>query len=156
VAWFAAVIIAVVVAAAAGFVYYQFFLVQEADLPPKLVGTKQETTAAKIAVVRIVEGASLESNPEFMVPQVATVVIGINITIQWINEDTVPHTVVSDNSYRNAYGEAFDSHLQPEVGAFIMPGKSFEFTFTEPGTFTYHHEPHPWVQGTVIVMPAAN
>ena len=35
-----------------------------------------------------------------------------------------------------------------------MPtGESYEFTFTEPGTFTYHGQPHPWQKGTIIILP---
>jgi FtsP/CotA-like multicopper oxidase with cupredoxin domain len=38
----------------------------------------------------------------------------------------------------------------------IKPGQSYRFTFTEPGTFAYHTEPHPWMKGTVIVLPKSD
>ena len=51
-------------------------------------------------------------------------------------------------------GIAFDSRARPEEegGPFVMPGESYEFTFREPGRYDYHHESHPWMQGTVIVL----
>lgn len=40
----------------------------------------------------------------------------------------------------------------------IMPGKSFEFTFTKAGVYRYHSVPHPWMQGAIIVavMPSSS
>ena len=26
----------------------------------------------------------------------------------------------------------------------LRPGDSYQFAFTEPGTFAYHGQPHPW------------
>jgi plastocyanin len=142
-------IIAIIVAAAASIAYYQFFYVLEVNENP-LPGYAEppETT-----IIRIVLGASLESNSEFMIPQVATVALGVNNKVRWINEDTVPHTVTTDNDYRDPYSGLFDSRERPpeEGGAFVMPGQIFEFVFTQPGEFHYHHEPHPWIQGTIIV-----
>lgn len=144
----ATVIIAIVIAAAVGIGYSAFLYAQEPSKKPIAVDTKPTTTT-----IRIVEGASLESNPEFMVPQVATVVIGVNNTVRWISEDDVPHTIVSDSEYKDPVtSKVFDTRERSdEGGAFLMPGESYEFTFTQPGRYDYHHEPHPWVTGTIIV-----
>lgn len=140
------VIVAAVAGAAISIGYYQFFYVTT-------INQKPIVPDVEITTIRIVEGASSESNPEFMVPQVATVVIGVNNTVRWINEDNVPHTITSDSDYRDPVSGLFDSRERPtdEGGAFVMPGQDYEFTFTKSGQIDYHHEPHPWVQGTIIV-----
>ena len=33
----------------------------------------------------------------------------------------------------------------------VTPGKAFTQTFDTPGTFDYHCEPHPFMQGSVVV-----
>ena len=111
-------------------------------------------TAHEVAIVVIPEGASLESNPEFFVPEVIKVMIGVNNTVRWVSQDTVPHGIVADSGYRDPYSGSFDTYASADLlGGFIMPGESYEFTFNEPGEYPYHGEPHPWMQGTVIVMP---
>lgn len=138
------VIAALVVAAAMSISYYQYVYVPQVNARPTYMDNAVE--------VRIVEGASLESNPEFMDPEVVTVVVGVNSTVRWVNHDTVPHAIVSDTGYTDPVtGIVFDS-LQKADAPFRMPGESFEFTFSEAGRYGYHHEPHPWIQGTVMVL----
>lgn len=57
--------------------------------------------------------------------------------VVWTNDDSVPHTVTSDNG-------KFDSGLFDQR-------KKFEFTFAEKGTFPYHCAVHPSMKATVIV-----
>ncbi|MGI0037192.1 MAG: hypothetical protein ACRD99_02390, partial [Nitrososphaera sp.] len=56
-------------------------------------GTKE------ISVVLIPEGASLESNPPFLVPAVIKVKLDVNNTVRWVSQDTVPHALISDSGY---------------------------------------------------------
>lgn len=110
----------------------------------------------QVVIVRIVDGASDPNNPKFLDPQVVTVVIGVNNTVRWVSEDTVPHTITSDSGYKDpSTGMPFNVRERPqeEGGPFVMPGNSWEFTFTQPGEYGYHGEPHPWMRGTVIVLP---
>ena len=106
------------------------------------------------ALIRILEGGSIEGSKKYLDPQVATVIIGVNNTVVWMNDDTVPQTLASDNDYRDPISGLFDTRDRPaeEGGAFIMPGQTWEFTFTQPGRYNYHGEPHPWVQGTIVVL----
>jgi len=69
-------------------------------------------------------------------PDVIHVVIGVNSTIMWMNNDSMPHTVTSDSG-------VFDSG---EIAA----GHSWNHTFTAPGTYTYHCTYHYWMTGTVV------
>jgi len=74
-------------------------------------------------------------------PDTITVVIGRNNTINWINDDTAPHTATSDTA------GVFDTGT-------IAPGASASLTLATPGTYTYHCSFHAWMQGTVIVKSA--
>ncbi len=64
-----------------------------------------------------------------------TVAVGTTITVR--NDDSAGHTWTSDDG-------AFDSGL-------IEAGATFEFTFTEAGTFPFHCDVHPSMTGTVTV-----
>ncbi len=57
--------------------------------------------------------------------------------VTWINCDQVSHTSTADE------GE-WSSPL-------LAPGDAFTRTFTAPGEFPYHCEPHPFMTGRVIV-----
>lgn len=105
-----------------------------------------------ISEVIIPKGAANPSTTKTLDPATIDVTIGVNNTVRWINNDTVPHSVVSDIEYiDNNTGKKFDLSTETKDGGFIMPGRYYEFTFTEPGTYGYHGEPHPWIRGTVIV-----
>jgi plastocyanin len=71
-------------------------------------------------------------------PDSITVVIGKNNTVFWTNDDAAPHTVTSSTA------GVFDSGNMNQ-------GATYQFTFTTPGTYAYHCNYHPWMQGTVIV-----
>jgi plastocyanin len=71
-------------------------------------------------------------------PDVVKVVIGKNNTVFWTNDDASVHTATSDTA------GVFDTGN-------INQGQSAQFTFTTPGTYTYHCTYHAWMQGTIIV-----
>lgn len=86
--------------------------------------------------VSILEGAWDQANAARAFDP-ATIRIRVGESVGWMNDDVVAHTVTDDAG-------AFDS-------GFIDPAASFTQVFSEPGTFTYHCTPHPWMTGTVIV-----
>lgn len=68
-------------------------------------------------------------------PKEVTVPKGATIT--WVNQDDVPHTVVStDRKFRS---KAIDTNEQ------------FSFTFSEEGTYGYFCSVHPVMMGKIIV-----
>ena len=71
-------------------------------------------------------------------PDNITVVIGVNNTVIWTNNDNEPHTVTASDG-------SFDSGN-------INPGATFTYTFTTPGTYTYICTYHPWMHGYVTVI----
>ena len=84
-----------------------------------------------------------EEDDACYVPTTVEVAAGGSVT--WRNDDVAFHTVTS-----GAYGSpdgAFDSgHMDP--------GEEFAVAFAEPGSVAYHCTLHPWMQGTVAVLPA--
>jgi plastocyanin len=70
-------------------------------------------------------------------PDNITVVIGVNNTVIWTNNDNEPHTVTASDG-------SFDSGN-------MNPGATFTYTFTTPGTYTYICTYHPWMHGYVTV-----
>lgn len=111
--------------------------------------SNSDATSDKVSIVTISDGP----DPNFE-PNVIRVVIGINNTVRWINEDSVPYTIASDTDYRDPYSGPFstEGRAAEEGGAFVMPGQFFEFTFTKAGIFDYHSLPRPQMKGTVVVL----
>jgi len=86
--------------------------------------------------VSIVSGAS--SYVTGYDPDNITVVIGVNNTVVWTNNDNEPHTVTASDG-------SFDSGN-------MNPGGTFTYTFTRPGTYSYICTYHPWMRGFVTVV----
>lgn len=69
-------------------------------------------------------------------PQTVKVTPGTKVT--WVNNDSVAHTITSnDNKFNSTQ---------------LASGASFEFTFSESGTYNYHCSIHPSMTGQVIVQ----
>jgi plastocyanin len=69
-------------------------------------------------------------------PEALTVSVGTTVT--WINQDDIPHTVVSSDKH------TFKSKV-------LDSDERFSFTFTKPGEFGYFCSLHPHMVGKVIV-----
>ena len=67
----------------------------------------------------------------------ATLTVAPGQPIVWINNDSIPHTITSDDGQWDS-GE-------------LAPGKQFTLTLHQPGTYAYHCSIHPFMQGIVIV-----
>ena len=100
-----------------------------------------------VQVIRFTEGSSMpgcESTEDgCYLP--STLVKEIGLSVIWANNDTSPHTVTSGSPAEGPDGY-FDSGL-------MMVDDSFEFPFEEEGTFDYFCMVHPWMTGTVIIVP---
>jgi plastocyanin len=99
----------------------------------------KSTTAGLTVRVNILQGAGSDMANNGYYPANIRVVIGVNNTVTWVNQDDSPHTVTAKD------GKAFDS------GA-LNPGGIWTYTFTQPGTYAYICSYHPWMQGTVTVV----
>jgi plastocyanin len=92
------------------------------------------TAPAAAPAVRDVSIAQYAFNP----PQLT---IYAGDTVRWTNQDAAPHTATA--------GGQFDSGR-------LARGASFQFTFARPGTYHYVCSLHEGMEGSVIVLPAAN
>jgi len=63
-------------------------------------------------------------------------------TITWINLDVVAHTV--DSGTHENPADLFESGS-------LKQDESFSYTFNEPGVYVYHCDPHPYMEGVIIV-----
>jgi plastocyanin len=116
----------------------------------------------KVAIVLIPEGSSLAGSARNnFEPETITVVTGVNSTVRWVNEDVTLHSVIASSDddpifYNATKVQCENNDYQNCVvipsNNFLSPGGTFEFTFTKPGVYDYHMEPHPHMQGTVIVQ----
>jgi plastocyanin len=97
--------------------------------------------ATQAVQVSILPGAGTDTTSPGFSPVQIVVVIGVNNTVTWINNDNVPHTVTSTS------GE-FDSGN-------LNSGAAFTYTFTKPGTYNYVCSYHSWMKGTVTVLDSS-
>ena len=67
-----------------------------------------------------------------------SITISAGATVRWTNYDLHTHTVTSDTGLWDS-GE-------------LAPNNRHSYTFSKPGTYTYHCTVHPGMKGTVIVQ----
>ena len=75
----------------------------------------------------------------------AMVSINAGDTVEWVNEPTAAHTVTGGSPAMGPSG-GFDSSL-------LMANANYAFTFDEAGSYDYFCMIHPWMSGTVIIVP---
>lgn len=92
--------------------------------------------------ITIPQGAAIpEDGQIFYDPEVLEISVGT--TVLWENVDNTMHTSTSGSPDNGADG-VFDSDI-------LSTGDTFEFTFTDSGTYDYYCILHPWMIGTVNV-----
>jgi plastocyanin len=144
-----------IIAAVAIGVSYFLFLVFVTPFMDNTHGQKEQLQPSIVSTVIIPEDAQNAPNRGFE-PQVITVMIGINNTVRWVNQDSVPHGISTpdDNNADIDFTNAVEKEKQQHP--FLMPGEdSFQYTFNKPGRIDYHMVPHPQMKGAVIVLPAS-
>jgi plastocyanin len=83
-------------------------------------------------------GSGTNVNLPGYTPADITVVIGVNNTVKWTNNDNMPHTVTASDG-------SFDSGN-------LNPGATYIYTFTKAGVYHYTCTYHSWMHGTVTVV----
>jgi plastocyanin len=101
---------------------------------PKIAG-------AGFVQVSIVLGASDPKTIPSFSPDNITLVIGVNNTVTFTNNDYSVHTV-------NDRGGTFSSGL-------MNSGDRWSFTFDTPGTYNYHCIIHPFMSGNIVVKSSS-
>jgi plastocyanin len=93
------------------------------------------------ATIIIPNGNFDVSGSSFYLPLNLEISTGAIVT--WANEDTVPHTIQSQDEFGKV-SAVFNS-------APLNTGDRFEFTFEESGVYNYFCSFHPWRVGVVTV-----
>src|ERR1700745_1645553 len=133
------VIITTLVGTAGAYVYVLPIL-----FPNDIQGTSP-TSQSRIHLIRIPPHPAIpppgwtylnSSTHSTYFPVNITVTIGVNNTIEWINDDTEPHTVTSFEVPSGAV--TFNSDL-------ILQGKTFTVTLIVPGVYKYFCSWHNWL-----------
>ncbi len=70
-----------------------------------------------------------------------TITISVGATLTWTNNDRTEHSATSNDG-------VWDSGK-------IVPGASYSYTFTTPGTYDYYCKYHTFMKGTVLVIDNA-
>src|SRR5213594_2601482 len=97
---------------------------------------RRSKTAAKGGEGAAGETAANATQAEMRFTQ-TRIEIAAGTTVRWTNNDQLQHSVtVNDGSW--------DSGL-------INPGGSWTHTFTQPGEYSFHCTPHPFMKGVVVV-----
>ena len=105
-------------------------------LPP--VSSQSNKSVSVILPIGVGSNPNLNFKPANIV-----IVIGVNNTVQWVDQDSTPHTVTSTSVPTGA--NAFDSGT-------IKLGDTFSLTFAVPGTYRYDCTFHPgWMVGSIVV-----
>ncbi len=66
--------------------------------------------------------------------------VHVGDTVSFVNDDAEAHTITASD-------KAFDSEGLDSSG-------TWKHTFAKPGTFAYFCELHPYMKGTIVVLPA--
>ncbi len=90
----------------------------------------------------ILDGAFYPGAAPGYSPVHITIVIGVNNTVIWTNNDSATHTVTSDAVPAGA--PLFNSGI-------INSGGTYIYTFTVPGSYHYYCELHGWMFGAITV-----
>jgi plastocyanin len=82
-----------------------------------------------------VSGTAVEMRGMAFAPQ--HLEVGASATVEWTNRDPLAHTITADDG-------SWDSGP-------IAPGGTWRHTFDQPGTYSFHCTPHPFMTGVVVV-----
>ncbi len=113
---------------------YDYYCIYHAAWMKGTVVVKQ--SSVKQVQVVIPQGIGTNTKLNYQ-PANITVVLGVNNTVVWVNQDSVKHTVTSNSNLFNS-GD-------------ILAGSSWSYTFTKPGVYTYYCIYHTWMRGVVVV-----
>ena len=93
------------------------------------------------AIVEIPNGNSAIDSVGFYLP--LNLEIPENTKVTWVNEDSVPHNIQSQDEF----GNVIDLFNSPPLNT----GDKFEFIFEESGVYNYYCSFHPWRVGVITV-----
>lgn len=105
----------------------------------KVIVKNQGSGAAGGLTVLIKPGTGADTTLNYS-PSTLKLVIGVNNTVTFVNQDSTKHTVTADSG-------GFDS-------GDMAPGGSWTHTFAVAGTYSFHCIYHSYMKGTITVVSA--
>src|SRR5207253_10975784 len=131
--------IAIIVVAVAGVGIY---IMSSNTGPPdsSVCGSATSSASQQPLQVSIYNGSANSANPPGYTPDSITLVIGVNNTVTWTNNDSVHHTVTTTTA---PSGGSFNSGN-------MNGGATCTHTFTVPGTYHYDCIYHSLMTGTMV------
>lgn len=122
-----------------GMIGYMVVLAPNSTSVTQPGGSNQTVPQSSTTIqVSIDPGSGTNVNLPGFTPTDLTVVIGVNNTVEWTNNDVMPHTVTARDG-------SFDSGN-------MNHGALYVYTFTKPGLYQYTCTYHGWMHGTVNVV----
>jgi plastocyanin len=123
------------------------FQVTSPSGPPSSGGGGGSSSVVGVKII-LPSGVSINHALNFQ-PSTITLVIGVNNSVTWFNQDTTDHTATFQTVPAGVTASSVSA-------SDIPPGTSFgPITFTVAGTYMYHCQFHPgWMRGTIIVKAA--
>jgi plastocyanin len=106
------------------------------------------TSAASAPTGPLINLSSLMFNP-------STTTVKVGETVTWRNDEPIGHTVTSgrylgiDKTTGLRTSQRPDGMFNAKLGE---KGKTFSFTFTKPGTYTYYCDIHQGMNATITVV----
>lgn len=159
------IVVTILIIAAVGTIGYY----QEEVAPGLVSTTTSNTTSTSTAAactpstcvnITIVAGASsppscypncAANNLYGYSPSVVILVMGVNNTVIWTNDDNpAVHTASSSAGDPKSWDSGCLGSSCP------TPLASFTYTFTAVGTYYYHCDYHTWMEGEIIVKPGSS
>lgn len=134
--------IVIVVVAFAGVAVY---MVVSNTAPPSSSACSASSSGGSTVQVSIYKGSSNSNDPPGYTPDAITLVLGVNSTVTWTNNDSVHHTVTTTSA---PTGGSFNSGN-------MDPGATCTHTFTVAGTYEYDCIYHSWMTGTIVVKASS-
>lgn len=125
-------------------VFYSSFYLPESLLKPSVPHEILEPDGT--LTIDIVPGAQTAGNDNY-VPNSVTATLTVDNHLIWINNDDTGHTVTPDHRLEDSYSGSFGSD------GVLLPGEQYEFIFTEETETEYFCIPHPWMRGSLEIVP---
>jgi plastocyanin len=118
------------------FTLSRYFGRRQLPPPPSAAGPTPRDTSAAAAET----GPTAKAGIKTLAFQPSRIEIATGTTVAWTNDDPLEHSVT-------AIDHSFDSGL-------IASGATWRHRFTQPGTYQFFCQPHPFMKGVVIVKEA--
>jgi plastocyanin len=113
-----------------------------------LTAPSSPTSAPSAPAGPVINLSSLMFNP-------STITVKVGETVTWRNDEPITHTVTSGRFMGIDKSTGLRSSQQPD-GMFNTKlggkGKTFSFTFTKSGTYTYYCDIHQGMNATITVV----